>query len=106
MKVETPTGSVCVATLDRRETNRNSFHEVRNAKMQEAASTAREIGSVILKNIWRGAAPSMIAASSISRGISSKKPLIIHTTTARLKAEWLMISAARVPTSPVVVKMT
>ena len=106
MKLDTATGSVWVAALDISETKRNSFHDVRKAKIEEAARTAFEVGMITNLKIWNGVAPSMTAASSISRGISSKKPLIIQTDTARAKAEWLTISAVSVPSRPRYLKMT
>src|SRR5277367_61988 len=100
MKPDTATGKVCDATLESRDTNRNSFQDVRKAKMQDAARTALEIGITTRRNTCRELAPSIMAASSISGGISSKKFLITQTTIARAKAEWLVTRAVRVPMRP------
>ena len=46
----------------------------------------RASGSSTLSSTWNLVSPSTIAASSTSRGISSKKPIMIQTTSGSEKA--------------------
>ena len=52
---------------------------------QLATMPGRESGSVTCRNAWRRDAPSTIAASSRSTGISARKLRIIHTANGKLK---------------------
>lgn len=59
--------------------NINSFHAPMNAKIADATIPCSERGNTILVKAPSLEHPSISAASSSSRGISSKKPFNIHT---------------------------
>ncbi len=69
------TGKVLASTPLRISANRNSFQETRKAKMAATTSPGAAIGITIRINTPRREQPSIIAASSTSRGTSTKNPI-------------------------------
>ena len=65
--------------------NKNSFQENIYANIIVAINPGAERGKVILINAPKEEHPSINAASSISRGISKKKPLIIQIINGSIK---------------------
>src|SRR5438034_11393974 len=55
------------------------FHAMRNVNSATATRPGRASGMITRQNACWYDAPSIIAASSMSRGIERKKPISIHT---------------------------
>ena len=90
------TGSVVdAAVCVRINANRNSFQATIRQNTTVAASPGFATGSTTRTSTPIRESPSIMAASSSSRGISRKKPCIIQTTKGKLKAVYTMISPSR-----------
>ena len=92
-RLASATGSVRTCDRVRKSASRNSFHEntkARSALVTIPGTASRSATSV---NARQRVAPSTIAASSRSRGRSSKKPFTNQTTKGTLNVRYAMISA-------------
>ena len=86
-KVSRPTGKVAAALLlISIRANSNSLHAAVNTKPSVAAMPGSVSGSMIWRKATNWVAPSIIAASSRSRGIPSKKDCIRKVAKGTLNA--------------------
>jgi hypothetical protein len=83
--IVTATGAVLAAFLVSINAYRNSFQHMIQHRMIVAARPGVTRGREILQKHSKVEHPSILAASSISSGTSSKKILIIQITNAKLK---------------------
>ena len=84
----TPTGNVCAfGVLVRMSANRNSLQENEKTMTPAARSPGVASGRRMCRNAVQRLAPSASAASSISRGISVRKPFNIQIVNGRLNSE-------------------
>ena len=75
-----PTGSVRMSSLFvKRNGKRNAFHALRNSKTASKISAGMVSGITTCRIIASGEAPSIRAASSMSRGMLSMNCVIINT---------------------------
>src|SRR6185312_910766 len=77
-KVVILTGSVRIE-FARNSDSRNSVQEKMKQSTAEAATPPLTIGSTIFQKVWKRVAPSIIAASSTSRGTSSMNDFTTST---------------------------
>ncbi len=76
------------------------FHAMRKVNSATATSPGRASGRITCQNACMYDAPSIIAASSMSRGIERKKPISIHTENGSANDEYARISARYVLRRP------
>src|SRR3954469_18933159 len=84
---------------------KKSFHAKKKWNRETAVSAATDCGTMIERRIRNGPAPSIIAASSRSRGIV-RKYCRSRKTLYALAKQWGMISGSHVPFQPSDVKIT
>ena len=84
----TPTGNVCAFwVLVRMRANRNSLQENVNTMTAAAKRPGHASGSSTSRKAVQRPAPSVNAASSISRGISDRNPFSIQMVNGRFTSE-------------------
>ena len=87
MSAAVPTGNVAATGVEvRMRAKKNSLKVIISEKIEVAASPGAASGSTISRNERSRVAPSTIAASSRSMGISWKKERIIQATKGKLNA--------------------
>src|SRR5258708_3980102 len=90
---ETPMGMVRVSRPDSTRANRNSFQENSMVKIAAETNPGAVSGSAIRQKAPIREQPSILAASSSSTGISSKKLRIIQMTNGKLNVVCAMMIA-------------
>ena len=83
-----------------------SFHDKIKEKMTVDTKPDLTNGIVINRKVWVLVQPSRNALSSISVGIASKKPRIIHTVNARIKVIWVKTIERKLLSRPNCAKIT
>src|SRR3954462_7777262 len=76
------------------------FQAIRKVKSATATSPGRASGRMMRQKVCRYDAPSIIAASSMSRGIERKNPISIHTENGSANDEYARIRAKYVLSKP------
>src|SRR5579885_1791022 len=102
-----PTGMVFeLPSVMRMLANRNSFQDSTNTKTPTEKVPGKAKGRKIRRKALKKDAPSTQAASSISRGIFSKKERNIQSANGNVNTQWQMTNPAMVSTSPSALMMT
>src|SRR3982750_1625733 len=79
-------GTGRAASLDVSEIpNTKSFQAKKNVRMAAVNTPGAASGTIVLRNACHGVAPSIVAASSISHGISRKKADSVHSDSGSVK---------------------
>lgn len=93
------TGIVFALVWVSRKANKNSLHENITQNIDTAVKPGLNNGNNNLQKALNLVSPSIIPASSISKGRERINSLIIQTTKGRLNVVWAMISPMRVSSS-------
>ena len=93
-------GSVIVSFPPRISTKMKLFHDAMKLRIVAATIPGRLSGSTIRTKVPTREHPSIRAASSRSRGMSSKKPAMIQMMRGRTTMMWVRTMPVRVLISP------
>lgn len=99
-KKVTVVGTVLALKLVKKKARANSFHDWITQKIAVAAIPGSVKGKTIFVRTLRREQPSIKAASSISWGISSMNPRIIHIVNGMLKLRYTMARRMWVSSRP------
>ena len=97
MKLNTATGTVRVLSPAKMSAKVKLFQEKMKLRIAAATMPGPVNGSAMRQNTPNQVLPSTSAASSISRGRSSKNGIMIHIVSGSVRIRWVRINAGRCP---------